>query len=425
MFSSVKILTSFSNQPIAYGIKQAVLVSVNKIDDDGMISDRPIHSFGLNCLLSFGWRDEMDALRYYLVPMVTLAAIAGFVLGGPFVWLGIGTFPVLMLLDIALPSDRKMRVRGISAAADFAIYLHFPLMIALYLAFAYSVESGSNLIWGAPSSSWQLAGSIASLAWLSSVPTLPVAHELMHRRHWFPRALAKGLSAFYGDPNRDIAHIVTHHVHLDTQKDSDTPPRGQTIYSFVLSATWGSYRDTWEKQGEMLSRMGYSTWSWRNAMWLLPILLGTIVGGATLLAGPVAGIATAVAIFLAKMLIEGFNYFQHYGLIRIEGEPIAKHHAWNHLGMISRPIGVEITNHINHHLDGHTPFYELRPECDAPQMPSLFLCFLCGLVPPIWHRFIAQPRLKDWDTRFASPGERKLADAANAQAGWPQWLATA
>ena len=190
----------------------------------------------------------------------------------------------------------------------------------------------------------------------------------------------------------------------------------------MLSATWGSYKDTWEKQAEILSRLGHSKGSWRNAMWLQLVLVGAIIAVMTVLAGPIAGLVTVAAMFFAKMLVEGFNYFQHYGLLRIEGEPIAKHHAWNHLGMIVRPIGVEITNHINHHLDGHTPFYELQPEPEAPQMPSLFLCFLCGMVPPVWHRFIAQPRLKDWDLRFASPNERKLARAANALAGWPQWL---
>ena len=30
-------------------------------------------------------------------------------------------------------------------------------------------------------------------------------------------------------------------------------------------------------------------------------------------------------------------------------------------------------------------------------MPSLFLCFATGLIPPVWFRYIAQPRLKDWD----------------------------
>ena len=90
----------------------------------------------------------MDALRYYLVPVMTMTGIAGFVLGGPFVWLGFGTFPVLMMLDIALPNDSKMRALGISSVADLAIYLQLPLMIALYLVFAHSVNSGTNPILG-------------------------------------------------------------------------------------------------------------------------------------------------------------------------------------------------------------------------------------------------------------------------------------
>ena len=366
----------------------------------------------------------MDALRYFLVPAMTLTGVAGFILGGPFVWLGIATFVVLMLLDIVLPSDHKARSRGIAPVADIAIFLQLPLIVALYLAFANSVTSGTNPIWGTDGSAWQLIGSIASLAWLSAVPTLPVAHELMHRRHWFPRAVAKGLSAFYGDPNRDVAHIVTHHVHLDTGKDSDTPRRGQTIYSFVFQATWGSYKDSWEKTVEILGKLGHPRLGWRNVMWLFPLLSGGIVAYVGLTAGLAAALTAIGAMLLAKMFVEGFNYFQHYGLIRVEGAPIELHHAWNHLGAIVRPIGAEITNHINHHLDGHIPFYALKPEPQAPQMPSLFLCFAAGLIPPVWFRFIAQPRLKDWDERFATPGERKLADQANAQAGWPRWLAS-
>ena len=63
----------------------------------------------------------MEALRYFLVPAMTLTGVAGFILGGPFVWLGIATFAVLMLLDIVLPSVHKTRSRGIALVADIAI----------------------------------------------------------------------------------------------------------------------------------------------------------------------------------------------------------------------------------------------------------------------------------------------------------------
>ena len=55
-------------------------------------------------------------------------------------------------------------------------------------------------------------------------------------------------------------------------------------------------------------------------------------------------------------------------------------------------------------------------------MPSLFLCFLLGLVPPLWENLVAKPKLKDWDLQYATPGERKLAMEANKNAGWPQWI---
>lgn len=365
----------------------------------------------------------MDALRYFIIPLTTASGVAGFLLGGPYVWLGFLTFPLLLALDVALPDDLEPRKPGIGGMADLALHLQLPLLITLFAAFAYSVKSGINPIVGADTSPMQLAGSIFSLVWLSAVPTLPVAHELMHRRHWLPRFLSKLLGTFYGDPNRDIAHVITHHIHLDTAKDSDTPRRGQTIYSFVFQATVGAYRDTWEMEREILIRRGFSPWNWRNRMWLQAGLLLAVPLAVGLGGGIAAGLVTVAVMAITKLVLEGFNYFQHYGLIRVEGAPVEFHHAWNHLGAIARPLGAEITNHINHHLDGHTPFYALKPEPNAPRMPSLFLCFVAGLFPPVWTRFIAQPRLKAWDLRFASPEERKLAAEANRRAGWPQWAA--
>jgi hypothetical protein len=55
-------------------------------------------------------------------------------------------------------------------------------------------------------------------------------------------------------------------------------------------------------------------------------------------------------------------------------------------------------------------------------MPSLFVCFLLGLIPPLWFNLVAKPKLKDWDERYATPNERKLAMAANERAGWENWL---
>tara|TARA_R110000787_G_scaffold235621_3_gene342338 strand:- start:1521 stop:2618 length:1098 start_codon:yes stop_codon:yes gene_type:complete len=363
----------------------------------------------------------MDSLRYYIVPLTTSCGVLGFLLGGPWVWLGIGTFPALLLLDVAFPNDTAQRKIGSGWTADLPLYMHVVLMFALYGAFLYSVNTGSNSLAG--QGAWsQIAGTVLSLTWLSAVPTLPVAHELMHRRHWFPRRMSQVLNTFYGDPNRDIGHVMTHHIHLDTHRDSDTPLRGETMYSFVFRASWGAYKDAVEAEAERLRRQGRSVWHLSNRLYQEIGMLVAVPLSCYLIAGTGAMLIALGTLLYAKLLLEGFNYFQHYGLVREEGAQIQKHHAWNHLGPIARTLGVEITNHINHHMDGYTRFYDLRPEPKAPQMPSLFLCFLVGLIPPLWFRFIAKPRLKDWDERFASASEKKLAMEANAKAGWPQWV---
>ena len=116
----------------------------------------------------------MDHLRYYLVPLTTSAGILGFILGGPWVWLGIATFPVLLLLDVLLPEDISPRQVGNGLMADIPLYLQVVLMVALYAAFIASVASGSNPMSG-PGAVAQIAGTLLTLGWLGAVPTLPVA----------------------------------------------------------------------------------------------------------------------------------------------------------------------------------------------------------------------------------------------------------
>ena len=65
---------------------------------------------------------------------------------------------------------------------------------------------------------------------------------------------------------------------------------------------------------------------------------------------------------IARFWIESFNYFQHYGLARVEGTAISRRHVWNHLKPLSRILGFEITNHADHHTDTFAAFHQLVPD---------------------------------------------------------------
>ncbi len=153
-------------------------------------------------------------------------------------------------------------------------------------------------------------------------------------------------------------------------------------------------------------------------------LLATMFAAMYAAAGLVGMAVAAAAMVFSKLLVEGFNYLQHYGMVRVPGSTIQLHHAWNHLGAIMRPLGVEITTHIEHHFDSRYKYHELKPRPEGAQMPSAFLCFVYALVPPLWEAKIARPRLRHWDEHFASPAEKELAMAANRRAGWPHWIDT-
>lgn len=365
----------------------------------------------------------MAHLRYYLGPLMTVLGVTGFLLGGAWVWLGVALFPIYMALDMLLPPDHAVRSMKSGLASDLPLYLHVVAIAALYPAFVYSVAAGLNPLHGT-GAGWQIVGSVLTLGWLGAVPNVPVVHELWHRRHWLPQRIGQLCNIFFMDLNRDIGHVKTHHLYLDTQVDSDTAERGETVYRFAVRATWAGYADAIHSEAERLRRRGLSAWNWRNRQYLQVVLLIGIPTTCGLIAGWQAAAVCVGAMVIGKVLAESFNYHQHYGLQRLPDAPVQLHHAWNHLGSIVRPVGFEITNHINHHMDSYVRFHDLRPEPDAPQMPSIFYCFLIGFVPPLYFALIAKPRLMDWDRRFATPAERKLARAANAKAGWPNWLET-
>jgi p-cymene methyl-monooxygenase len=253
---------------------------------------------------------------------------------------------------------------------------------------------------------------------------VPATHELYHSRSPATRGVGLYLQLPYMDCSRGVSHMLGHHLYVGTRRDPDTPIRGETVYGFVARVLVDNYREFYQIERESQAKRGQTPWSWRG---ILPRAIAVYLAFALALfvVGGLAGAALAIAgTVVSRAWVEAFNYFQHYGLIRVENEPIGARHVWNHLSPMVRAAGFEITNHAQHHLDPSVPYYALVPDREGPQMPSIFLCFLASLVPSLWFRAIALPRLEDWDRRHATPAERELARAANRRAGWPDWLAT-
>ena len=354
-------------------------------------------------------------LLYYIPIALQLLAAFGLYVGGPWVYIAIGSFPVLMVIDSVMPRDlsvRKMRSRFWAVVPVWIATLLGPI---LYLFLAFRIGQGDL-------SGWSMAGAILGVAWLSVVPIVPTAHELYHQRNPFATFVAHWAQVCYLDCTRDIAHVMGHHLDVATVEDSDTAPRGADLYSFTGKALVASTLCSFRTECDALERRGKGRWSLGHRVYGAATAQITMQTAAYLIGGWTAVAGCLTAMFVARCWAESFNYFQHYGLVRVVGSPIARRHVWNHLHPLSRIFGWEITNHADHHMDAYKPYYDLVPDASAVKMPSVFICFATALIPPLWQNLIAKPALREWDLTKANAEERKLARAQNAAAGWPDWF---
>jgi alkane 1-monooxygenase/p-cymene monooxygenase len=357
----------------------------------------------------------VDYLKYYVAPLTQALALWGLLLGSNYVWIAIAWLPVLAVLDAMLPVDlsvRKIRSRG---WALVPVWLSCLLGPAMYVALAWSL-SHNDL------TTLQVAGAVIGVAWMSVLPLVPASHELYHGRSPIAKTVGRYVQVCYLDSTRMEAHVVGHHIFVATATDTDTAARGETIYSFAPRAVWKTTIEAQQFISDALKKKGYGRWSIRHALWRAIFVLALFLGLLYAVGGPTALLGSAVAMIIARFWIETFNYFQHYGQVRVTGAPIEKRHVWNHLGPLSRLAAFEITNHADHHLNSFQPFYSLVPHREAIRMPSVFMCFFAALIPQLWFNRIIKPALKQWDLNWANSEERKLAAAQNKKAGWEDWF---
>jgi len=132
--------------------------------------------------------------------------------------------------------------------------------------------------------------------------------------------------------------------------------------------------------------------------------------------GGVTGILVwLVAAAFSKYILEGLNFFSHYGLIRLPGEKITTRNTFSSFNPLSNHFTFNLGRHGSHH-EHDTPYYQFRYK-PMPESPYGYLTMtLVSWMPPLFWKLMI-PMLREWDARWATPAELALLREHNRESG--------
>lgn len=400
-------------------------------------------------------------LVYLYTPLGIIATIIGILMGGPWVWAGIAIFGLNIVLDTLTSGihpkgaavNSKGEAAGVGPVLNLMMYFQLASFIVLQLAVAwrvYQYVAGTpieSMMWNGYAfengiTGWGLYAVVVG-AGLHQGLGIMFGHELAHTKG-FGFLISRLMMGLSGCAAFCYAHVYNHHLELGRawqgpegnkmMEDADpaTAPRGRSLYKHWVISTIGQSFFNFKTEQRRLKRMGKSFLSLSNRWirgYMLSVPTVALFGYAGYLAGGTHGAwiglgCMAVIWVISTFELEALNYMEHFGLIRVKGQPIEYRHSWDNDNLFSSWAFIEIGRQADHHDRGETHFWELSsvgtqssPQGAPNAMIGYYTEFLIALVPPLWHS-IYKKKLAIWDRDFANAEERKIAARINKMVGY-------
>ncbi len=382
----------------------------------------------------------MKYLKYYISPITIILAIYTCSAGAYHSTLFFIGFSLFIILgDIFIREDANEDQYSHVYLLDLPMYINFPLLMILVaitvfvlsndpsIAFAEILKNYLNIDLVNMRQSITLSDSIFLTAltglFIGIMGTVP-GHELVHRKKSkFDMFMGNWLLAFSWDCAFAVEHVYGHHKHVGLPSDPATAKRGENIYLFILRAIIKEQKDAWNIELSQAKRREQPLFTIRNRMFIGYLKSLSITCIAYLIGGFSGLLIFLLCAFIAKSLLEVINYSEHYGLIRVSGEPVYPRHSWNSNSTMSSIYLYNVTRHSSHHEKANLKYWELKSYNDAPMMPQgyLTMLYMALFLPHFFHKMMAK-KLIEWDRSYATEEERVLALEQNKKSGIPLLL---
>lgn len=329
----------------------------------------------------------LPTLPYFLSYLVPLAVVFCLYEGG---W---WTFAPLAIFFLALPIlDFLFGVAGRwREAPDLAFNKYFRVVtwtwVPVHVVLLFWVL---REIAGGRLSQLEIIGSTLSMGLVAGTIAASFAHEMIHRRHEWERTFGHVLLTLISYTHFAVGHFQWHHRWLATPHDPGTARLNQSFYGFLPRALIGGVRTAWAFEKVRLHRNNKLPLSFANRMFRIAVVQALMYAGLWYYLGTTVTLAFAGQAALAIIIIEGFNYIGHYGLLRREVAPgeyerVAPNHSWDSAYRITNWLLINMPRHSDHHCAHNKRYQALELLPQAPKLPSGYgTLLLMALLPPLW-----------------------------------------
>ncbi|MDO5611824.1 MAG: alkane 1-monooxygenase [Paracoccus sp. (in: a-proteobacteria)] len=275
-----------------------------------------------------------------------------------------------------------------------------PLQVAVIFA-GIAVAASGRL------SGWELTGLFFGIGVLSGTIGMVYAHELLHQKPAWERALGDLLLASTLYSHFRTEHLLVHHSWVGTPRDAVSARYNEGFHRFFWRVLTTGPRSALRAEAARQARAGRSPWDRRNPFWRYALLQAAMIALAAAIGGWLGAALFIWQAFIAIWQLELTNYVEHYGLTRRhlgEGryEPVRPHHSWNADHRASNWLLINLQRHSDHHFrpDRRYPLLQTYTSDQAPALPMGYpaMTFL-AMIPPLWRRRM-NPRVRAWRRQF-------------------------
>lgn len=258
-------------------------------------------------------------------------------------------------------------------SAGFYDAVLYALAILQFLIIGLLLSYASQLQWGSVT---EITRSIVNLIVLrilvgttSGSSALIVAHELIHRSQRHKQVLGKMLLYTVCYEHFVIAHLQGHHLSVATPEDIATAKLDENFNSYWKRVIVEHFKYAWDFELKRLGLEHKSVYHYQilaNSVFRGVIIEVTLVVLILAVFGWVAAFIFLYQALAGVRLLESINYYQHWGLEQGRADQTL---AWVNQSSLTEYALVGLANHIGHHQQALSAFYEIPYSDQGPKMP--------------------------------------------------------